>query len=91
LHCGDKHARPGAQMAAQAAPSMFDVDRGAAPAAAAEPDVGAAPAPGGAAGAAAPPPRAAPEAAPALGVVSKWTLVDYDDDAAGHAPYGIQA
>jgi len=77
-------------MAAQAAPSMLDVDRGAAPAVAAEP-VAAAPVPGGAAGAAAPSQRAEPaRAAAPEGVVSKWTLVDYDDDAAGHAPYGEQ-
>ena len=78
------------QLAAQATPSVFDVNLGGpAPAAAPEGDSNG--------GAAAPPQRAAapasaaaaapagkPETVPAEapGVVSKWTLVDYDEEGA---------
>ena len=78
------------QLAAQAAPSVFDVNLGG-PAsaagprgdancgAAAPPQRAAAPAPAAAAA-----PAEKPEAAPpeAPGVTSKWTLVDYDEEGA---------
>ncbi|KAK9825189.1 hypothetical protein WJX81_005170 [Elliptochloris bilobata] len=81
-----------AQLAVPAAPSVFDVNLGSEPAAAATGDSN---------GAASTQPHAAeegparrgvgaleqPEAAAVAeaGVVSKWTLVDYDDEGAGHA------
>lgn len=85
------------QLAAQAAPSVFDVNLGG-PAAAAAPEGdsnggAAAPAQSAAApaSAAAAAPADKPEAAPAEapGVVSKWTLVDYDEEGAALCASGF--
>lgn len=84
------------QLAAQAAPSVFDVNLGGPTSAALEgdsnggaavlPQSAAAPTPAGAAATAEKPEAAAAEAP---GVVSKWTLVDYDEEGAALCAQGF--